>query len=67
MVNILKLLSEQITKIHATFNGGFKYGSDYNILKDIIEYCDDKPLVTRLVDSLTDEDLKVKVKMWMGV
>lgn len=61
----MNLVSEQMDKIHGEYNGGFKYGHDYNILMAIIGYCYDKCLVKNLVKSLKDKVLRNKVKAWM--
>ncbi len=65
MINIMGLLGELWSKIHEEYEGGFKYGHDYNILKAIIEHRNDKRLVNNLVKSLRDKILMGKVRMWM--
>lgn len=65
MENILGLIGEQMDKVHQSWDGGFKYGPDYNILQAIVEYRGDDALVARLVASLKDRFLANKVKKWI--
>lgn len=65
MINIMNLVIEQRDKIHKTYNGGFKYGRDYNILKAIVEHHKNKSLVRQLVRTFEDKTLMDKVKTWM--
>ncbi len=66
MANIMTITGRQLDKIHGTYNGGLRYGHDYNILKAIVEYHNDKCLVENLVKSLRDRTLMGKVRVWMG-
>lgn len=66
MINIMDLVIEQQNKMYETYSGGAKYGSDYEILKAIVEYHNDETLVPNLVKSLKDTALAAKVKVWMS-
>lgn len=56
-MNIVKLIIEQQKKMLSEYNGGLKYGHDYNILKAILEHIKDERLVENLIDSLEDKSL----------
>jgi len=66
MIRIEELISEQRIKMDGEWNGGFKYGHDFNILKSIIKYHTDNVLIASLVEDFRDESLKNKVKLWMA-
>lgn len=65
-INIINLVIEWQDKIHGQYRGGFKYGHDYNILRAMVDYHNDKGLVLDLVKSIKDKTLASKIKLWMA-
>lgn len=63
-MRIEDLVIEQQDKV-SILGGGERYGHDFNILKSIMKYHEDKVLVCNLVDSLEDAELANKVRLWM--
>lgn len=66
MIRIEDIFIEQQDKICDEFNGGNKYGHDYNIIKAILKHHKNKGLVLSLVESIKDKDLASKVRTWMS-
>lgn len=65
MIKIEDIVLEQLDKVIGEYEGGYKYGDDYNRVKSILEYHEEKVLVKSLAESIEDEELKSKVQSWM--
>ena len=66
MIHIEDLLIGQQNKLLREYNGGFKYGHDFNILRAIIRHHENAPLVKSLAEGIKDKILAIKVQKWIS-
>ena len=64
-MRIEEIVVEQLSKMNDVWHGGELYGRDYNRVKAILEHHKDRVLVRDIVETIEDETLKEKVKIWM--
>ncbi len=66
MIHLETLVIEQQNRVYGEWNGGRKYGKDYNRLKAIMNHRTDKVLVREIAKEIEDDILSNKVQSWIN-